>query len=195
MSQERQRERKERASIYEVQLAAKQEKAKQIENVKTDLYALFSLEGQPQLRGKHLEKVLNGLFSAYGILINEDFKRVDPDGAGIIEQVDGVVEFSGNLYLVEMKWVKEPIGVDKISQHLVRLFSRSDARGLFIASDGYTASSIVQCREALAQRNISLITLHEIVRLLERQGDLVQFLNEKIQAAILNKNPFHEIMN
>lgn len=195
MSQERDREKKERIDLREKKLNAKLKKQKEIESIKRDFYALFSLESEPQKRGKHLEKVINAFFSVYGILIKEDFKRVDPDGAGIIEQVDGVIEFSGHIYLVEMKWVKESIGVDKISQHLVRIYGRPDARGLFIASEGYADSAITQCKEALTQKIIALLTLHEIVRLLERQGDLLQFLNKKVQAATVDKNPYLEILD
>jgi len=195
MSQEREREKKERTNLKEREIAKKRKRHEEIESIKADFYSLFSLENEPQKRGKHLEKVLNALFSSYGILVKEDFKRVDPDGAGIIEQIDGVVEFSGNIYLVEMKWVKEPIGVEKLSQHLVRVYGRPDARGLFIASEGYADSAITQCREALSQKTIALVTLHEIVRMLERHGDLVQLLDKKVQAATVDKNPYLEVLN
>ncbi|MBK1733639.1 restriction endonuclease [Thiococcus pfennigii] len=195
MSNERERERQERITAREKEIAEKRKKQEEIEKIKTDFYALFGLENEPQKRGKHLEKVLNALFSSYGILVKEDFKRVDPDGAGIIEQIDGVIELAGHIYLVEMKWVKEPIGVEKLSQHLVRIYGRHDARGLFIASEGYADSAITQCREALSQKTISLISLHEVIRMLERQGDFVQLLNRKIQAATVDKNPYLEILN
>ena len=195
MAQEREREKLERRKTREAEIAARKKKTEQIEKVKVDFYALFSLESQPHKRGKHLEAVMNALFEAYGILVREDFKRVDPEGSGVIEQVDGVIEFSGHIYLVEMKWLKEPIGVDKISQHLVRVYGRPDVRGLFIASDGYADTTIAKCREALGQKVIALVSLHEIVRLLERQGDLVQMLQEKVRAAIIEKNPFLEILN
>lgn len=195
MSNEREREKQERIKAREKEIAEKRKRQEEIDKIKTDFYALFGLENEPQKRGKHLEKVLNALFSSYGILVKEDFKRVDPDGAGIIEQIDGVVELAGHIYLVEMKWVKEPIGVEKLSQHLVRIYGRHDARGLFIASEGYADSAITQCREALSQKTIALISLHEVVRMLERQGDFVQLLNKKIQAATVDKNPYLEILN
>lgn len=128
MSNEREREKQERIKMREKEIAEKRKRQEEIEKIKTDFYALFGLENEPQKRGKHLEKVLNALFSSYGILVKEDFKRVDPDGAGIIEQIDGVVELAGHIYLVEMKWVKGPVGVEKLSQHLVRIYGSHDAR-------------------------------------------------------------------
>ncbi len=150
MAREREREKRERMEAKEAEVAARKRKVDKIDRVKADLYALFSLEEQPQKRGKYLEGVINSLFSAYGILVKEDFKRVDPDGAGVIEQVDGVVEFSGHIYIVE------------------RIYGRPDVRGLFIASNGYSDTTIAQCREALGQKTIALISLQEIVILLER---------------------------
>lgn len=194
MAQEREREKQQRISAREQKNAAKRKKSEAITQVKKDLYALFGLENEPQKRGKHLENVLNALFEAYGILLKEDFRRVDPEGAGVLEQIDGVIEFSGHIYLVEMKWVKEPIGVEKLSQHLVRIYGRPDARGLFIASDGYADTAIAQCREALSQKTIALISLHEIVRLLEQENDLVELLNTKVRAATVEKNPYLEVL-
>lgn len=195
MNQEREREKQQRILAKEAEIAARKQKIQQIENVKKELYALFPLENQPQKRGKQLEHVLNALFSAYGILLKEDFKRVDPEGAGIIEQIDGVIKFSGHIYLVEMKWLNKPIGINEISPHLLRLHDRDAARGLFIASNGYADTAIARCREALSKKTIALISLQEIVSLLERQGDLVEMLQKKIEAAIVNKKPYLEILN
>lgn len=195
MSQERKREKQENIDSREQQLLLKRKKREEIEKIKTDFYALFGLENEPKKRGKHLEKVLNDLFSVYGILVKEDFKRVDPDGAGIIEQIDGVITISGHIYLVEMKWVKKPIGVETLSPHIVRVFGRPDARGLVIASEGYTKPALTQCREVLSQKTIALISLQEVFGLLERQDDLVKFLERKVQAATVDKNPFLEILN
>jgi len=118
----------------------------------------------------------------------------DPDHAKVIEQIDGVVELDGNLYLVEMKWVSEKIGVDLMAQHLVRLFSRADARGLFIATNGFAETAISQCREALGQKVISLCGLDEIIALLEARGSLDELLRKKIRAAELEKEPFVRVV-
>ncbi|NJA04856.1 restriction endonuclease [Methylococcaceae bacterium WWC4] len=195
MAKEREREKQFNSEIRQQEIEAKKKKGNAIEQVKNDLYALFSMENDPQKRGKQLEKVLNSFFQAYDILIREDFRRVDPEGAGVLEQIDGVIEFSGHIYLIEMKWVKEPIGVDKLAQHLVRIYGRHDVRGLFIAANGYSDTAISSCREALAQKTIALISLHEIVRLLEQQNDLIEFLKRKVEAATVDKNPYFEILN
>ena len=88
------------------------------------LYAHFS-RVQPQY------KSLIALFwrrycRTYEILIQEDFKRIDSDGAGTIEQIDGVIEFDASIFLVEMKWHKDPIGVEKIITIVYNTFAKRE---------------------------------------------------------------------
>ena len=192
INQERKREREGR--IAEVQRTVENEKKKKsaIDDLKQELFSLFPMENEPQKRGKQLEKILNKLFQVYGVLVKEDFRRSPSNCNGVIEQIDGVIEFDGNIYIVEMKWVKEPIGVDKIASHLVRLYNRADTRAIFITSSSYTTPAIEECREVLAKKTIVLCTLQEIVLLLEKQEDLVHLFRQKVRAAAIDKEPFVE---
>ncbi len=63
------------------------------------------MNDEPQQRGKLLEVVLNDLFRAYNIHVREDFRRRDPESGVVLEQIDGVIELDGSVYLVEMKWL------------------------------------------------------------------------------------------
>lgn len=194
INQEREKERQERAETTRKEIAATQERKKSIDELKQRLYSLFPMDDEPQKRGKLLERVLNDLFKIYGISIREDFKRVDSDGAGVIEQIDGVIEFKGQIYLVEMKWLKDPVGVDRLGQHLVRLYHRDGARALFIAANGYAATTISECKEALDKKIIALVNLDELVMMLEAHRSLTDMLDAKIQAAIVEKNPYHRVL-
>jgi hypothetical protein len=126
MKQERDKERNERLSTVEQEKRLKRERTSKIEAAKNEFYQLFSPSLHPSSRGKKLETALNSLFSAYGILITEAFHVTGPAGEGIVEQIDGVIELGGDLYFVEMKWHSEPVGVEMISHHLVRLMGRAD---------------------------------------------------------------------
>ena len=86
--------------------------------IRNDFYHLFAMDDDPHGRGLRLEKVLNRLFEANGILVRESFRRISEQGQGAIEQVDGVIEIDGHIYLVEMKWLNKPVGVEDVSQHL-----------------------------------------------------------------------------
>lgn len=190
MDQAREQERKERLAGVEEEKRKKQERAKKIDAAKQDLYALFGTALTPQQRGKKLESALNNLFAAYGVLIHEAFHLTGDEGEGVVEQVDGVIELKGHIYFVEMKWYRVPVGVAEISQHLVRLMGRDQARGFFISASDFTDPAVHQTRDFLQQKVMALCHLEEIVVLLDRDHDLPEFLNHKVQAAIIHKNPY-----
>ncbi|WP_448662846.1 restriction endonuclease [Sphingomonas sp. CJ20] len=159
-----------------------------VADVKDRLFALFG-ETNPHRRGKALEKILNDLFAVYGILVRESFELRGDPGEGIVEQIDGVIEIDGQIYLVELKWWAENIGVGDVSTHMVRVFGRDGARGLFIANPGFTEPAIKAVRDALRQETIVLATLHEIVNVLTNGSDLRDVLRDKIRTAVIDSNP------
>ncbi|TPG50275.1 restriction endonuclease [Rhodanobacter glycinis] len=194
MRQEREAEREVVLDRQRAKQVAVGQKRAKIEAVSKRLSALFAMDDKPQERGKLLEAVLNDLFKAYEILVREDFRRRDTDNAVVLEQVDGVIELDGTIHLVEMKWLKDPVGVAEFGPHLVRIFGRANASGIFISNSGYTEPVIKQCAEFLNQRTTFLCSLQELVMLLQRQDDLLAFLKRKAHAAIIDKKPFLEIL-
>ena len=143
-----------------------------------------------------------GLISCSGlafheILVRNAFSIKGACGEGVIEQIDGIVEIDGYLYLVEMKWWNSPIGTGEVSPHLVRVFSRGgQVRGLFISYTDFTEAAIAQCRDAIVQgRVVILSTLEEIVSLLNQEGDMKAWLKAKLEAAIVDKQPFVRRLN
>ena len=195
MHQERDVERAEVVARQRADHAAAAEKRAKIESVNSRLISLFGMDDRPHERGKLLEAVLNDLFSAYGVNVREDFRRKDPDSSVVIEQIDGVIELDGAIHLVEMKWLNSPVGVGEFLPHLSRLFLRANAHGIFISSSGYTEPVVKECATALAQKTMILCSLQEFVMLLQRQGDLIAFLKRKSQAAIVDKNPYLQILS
>lgn len=194
MKQERDTEREQTLARARAEQSVAAEKRAKIEDISSRLAALFNMGNQPQARGKLLEAVLNDLFKVYGIHVREDFRRKDPDSAVVLEQIDGVIELEGTVHLVEMKWLKDPVGVAEFAPHLVRLFSRANASGIFISTSEYTESVIKECANALNQKTMFLCSLREIVMLLQRQDDLLSFLKKKSHAAIIEKNPYLQIL-
>lgn len=194
MKQERDAEREATLARQRAEQAAAAEKRAKIEQVEARLSALFGMDDKPQERGKLLESVLNDLFRAYGILVREDFRRKDPDTSVVLEQIDGVIEIDGVVHLVEMKWLSTPVGTGEFFPHLSRLFLRASAQGIFISSSGFTEPVVKECATALAQKTMVLCSLQEIVMLLQRRGDFLSFLKKKLQAAIVDKNPYLQIL-
>ena len=175
------------------ELDALEQRRENLATIHDDFKRLFSMEDAHE-RGRLLEGVLNRLFKANDILVRESFTLVTEPGHGVGEQIDGVVEIDGEIYLVEMKWLTEPVGVPEVSQHLVRVFNRSASRGIFISYSDYTAPAIDVCKESLSQTVVVLSTLQEFVILLESDMGLEQFLKAKIQGSIINKQPYTQVL-
>jgi restriction system protein len=191
MSLERERERRERQAEYTAKLTAKQKRDEERRALKDALCRLFA-ENHPHKRGKALEPALNSLFKNADILVKDAFAYRGSDGEGVLEQIDGVVEFSGHLYLVEMKWWDKPIGKAEIASHLVNVYGRGGVCGIFISASGYTAAAIESVKTALVQKVCVLCDLEEIIMLLDRNGDFSDLLQQKVRTAQMLKDPFHK---
>jgi hypothetical protein len=189
MDNAREEERRARMSQAEAEAEARRRRSAKIAEAKKKLFRLFSNDLTPQARGKALEDALSSAFAAYDISVSTAFHHSTQD-IGTVEQIDGVISFDGHLYVVEMKWYSAPVGVEEISPHLVRLMGRSEARGLFISASDYTAPAIETTHEMLSHKMMILATLQELIAILEREGDLVDMLRSKVNAAVLHKNPF-----
>jgi restriction system protein len=188
INREREQERQKHTAQYQAAVEATRKKAEERAAPKSAFYKLFG-ETNPQKRGKALEGALNSLFESYGILIKDSFTCRNAEGEEVIEQVDGSIDIDGHVYLVEMKWWNKPIGRAEISTNLVRLFSRADARGIFISNSEFTGPAIDTVREALNKKVCVLCELKEIVMALETDADLAELLRRKVNAAINQKGP------
>lgn len=166
-------------------------KNKKADDIKKQLYGLFAVKN-PQERGKKLETVLNALFDFSGILVREAFTISGDQGEGIIEQIDGVIELDNQVYLVEMKWLSDPVSNKDIFQHLGRIFSRPRPNGIFISTSGYTDSALIASKDALTRNStFVLMNLEEFVKIFESNTDLIPYMREKILKALIEKNPYH----
>ena len=193
MSQAREEEVRKYRESQRIETKALKQKQERLKKVRQELLRLFVMENA-QERGRLLEEVLNGLFRETGILVLEGFRRIGETGQGTVEQIDGVIELDGEIYLVEMKWLKEPVGVGDVSQHLVRLFNRSESRGIVISYSGYTEPAMAICKESLSQAVIVLCKLEEFVLLLENEADLKEFLRVKIRGSMIKKQPYTRVL-
>jgi hypothetical protein len=193
MNEERERERKERQAAHAAELKKKLAVLEKQTAIKIRLYALFG-EPDHHKRGKALEGVLNDLFETHGIQVREAFTVRGDAGQGIIAQIDGLIEYKGHLYFVEMKWLNDVVGRPEMAPHLVNIYNRGEVRGLFISASGYSPAAIADAKAALANKVCVLADLEEIVALLEREGDLKDLLQSKIVAAQTDKNPYLKVL-
>ena len=193
MRQERDAEARRHREAQRREADALREHQEALAAIRDDFYHLFRLDDAHE-RGRLLESVLNRFFKAAGILVRESFRRTSDSGQGTIEQIDGVIELDGQIYLVEMKWLGEPVGKGDVAQHLVRVFGHSGSRGILISYSEYTAPAIEECKDFLRNGVVTLCTLQELVLLMERGSNLQEFLKAKIQGSIIDKQPYTKVL-
>jgi hypothetical protein len=181
-------------AIIRAEVEKKRQYTESIRKLYKELCALFTIDN-PQIRGKAFELFLTSLFKAEDIYIREPFTLCGTYGEGIVEQIDGAISLDGHLYLVEAKWWNTSVGKSVMAEHLVRLFSRADTRGIYISASDFTPAALLQCKEALQSKVIILCTVKEIVRCLEQEASFKTLLKAKITAAELDKQPFHEVVS
>lgn len=189
---EREREHTLRKQENQERLEKMRRKNEKLDDVYRELSNLLHMDN-PQKRGKALERVLNNLFQISGLLVREAFTVKDDVAQGVTEQIDGVIELDSHLYIVEMKWLKEPMGSLDMDHQLMRLFLRSDVGGIVISASKFTSAAVAHAKEALTHKTIILIHLGEIFRWLETKADMAEIIRKKIEIARLDKNPWEEI--
>ena len=185
-------EKKKRQQEEEARLEQLRQKRQKRQSIRSELIALYQ-ESDTKKRGKQLEGILNSFFESEGILVREAFTIKGENNEGIIQQIDGAVEVNSYLYLAEMKWWKEALGPGDIAQHVMRLFERTDVRGIFISASGYTDAAIINIQKALNQKIIVLFTLKELVLLLETETSFESLLKAKVEAIQLEGRLSYDI--
>jgi restriction system protein len=185
-------EKKRRQQEEEVRLEQLRQKRQKRQSIRSELIALYQ-ESDTKKRGKQLEGILNSFFESEGILVREAFTIKGENNEGIIQQIDGAIEVNSYLYLTEMKWWKEALGPGDVAQHVMRLFERTDVRGIFISASGYTDAAIINIQKALNQKIIVLFTLKELVLLLETETTFESLLKSKVEAIQLEGRLLYDI--
>lgn len=143
-------DRKEKDRLRAEREAVEQAKEREIDRQKRDAYlnsqksrdALVARfvglvsEENAQSRGYLFETFLNDLFSFEGLAPRASFKIVG-------EQIDGSFAWRGRTYLVEAKWVKDPIAGAEFGAFAYKLEGKTaDTRGLYISVNGYSQPAI-----------------------------------------------------
>lgn len=130
----------------------------------------------PQERGYAFEKFLNILFNAFDMVPRPPFRLVG-------EQIDGSIDFEGNIYLVEAKWQDTLTG----NADLLILNGKVEgkatwSRGIFISYSGFTKEGL----EAFSKgrpTNLITVTGQDLYFVLEGKMSLNEMIHLKSRLA------------
>lgn len=89
----------------------------------------------PQKKGYALERLFTALMRISGVPVEEPF-RIEG------EQLDGAIKYDGHYYLIELKWTANKTEPKEIGHFFYKVDGKLQARGLFLAMNGFTDCAI-----------------------------------------------------
>jgi hypothetical protein len=130
----------------------------------------------PHLRGFEFEKFLKNLFEDFGLSPHSSFRIVG-------EQIDGSLQLDGEIYLVEAKWQKKPLGNSELLTFCGKVGGKSTwARGLIISYSGFSDDALIAFSRGRAT-NIIAMTGQDLYFILEGRMSLIEALRQKVRRA------------
>ena len=157
---------------YDLMLKRNQAIALELDNLKIQFYELSS-QSNHQKRGYGLESFLNQLFQLYDLDPKCSYRAQG-------EQIDGAFVHDNQNYLIEAKWVEEPIPLSSI--HAFEGKVRSTLKttlGLFISINGFSKD----CIDNLKANDIILMDYQDVLNVIEMRISLPDLLYRKKQRA------------
>ena len=150
----------------------------QLAALRTELYDLRDLAPQP--RGYAFEDFLKRAFDLFGLQTRAPFRNVG-------EQIDGSFLLDDQIYLLEAKWTRNPIGVADLHAFHGKLEKAAWTRGLFVSYGGVTTDGLAAFGPA---KRLICMEGRDIYDALEKQIPLADLLRAKVRRAAETGHPF-----
>ena len=145
------------------------DQAAQLKRALLDIHKLA-----PQARGYAFETFLQQLFEASNLQPRAPFRNTG-------EQIDGSFQCRGDIYLVEAKWVVNPVGAGELHILQGKISEKAAwTRGVFISYYGFTDVGL----EAFGRgKSLICISGKDINHALERHIPFADVIDRKVRAA------------
>ena len=145
------------------------DQAAQLKGALLDIHKLA-----PQARGYAFETFLQQLFEASNLQPRAPFRNTG-------EQIDGSFQCRGDIYLVEAKWVVNPVGAGELHIFQGKISQKAAwTRGVFISYYGFTDVVL----EAFGRgKSLICISGKDINHALERHIPFADVIDRKVRAA------------
>ena len=151
------------------------------------LIDLSSSETSKQNKGYEFEKYLRDLFDAAGLKPRESYRVKG-------EQIDGSIEFNGNVYLVEAKWTGGPVNRSDLVVFADKVSRKSKfTRGIFVSHSGCVENA-VETYAIGKTPEIILIDMKEMTWALENGIDIEDVLSKKVRKLIEEGKIYYNII-
>ncbi len=139
-----------------------------------------------QKRGYLFEEFLKELCLAERIQMSDPFKVIG-------EQIDGVIKYDGENYIVEAKWTDNLSASDSLYQFAYKVEGKMYGRGLFISVNGFSKDSVNALIMGKTIKTI-LIDGGDIINVVESRCSLKSMLDIKIKEAQTSGRIYVDVM-
>ena len=174
-------EKEARSVLQDKIVRAFDKRTEEIERLRARFFELVALD-DPNKRGIYFEKFLYDLFLAHDLNPRGSFRIVG-------EQIDGAFEFESTQFLLEAKWVKNPLGSSEIGSFAQKVERKlNNTLGLFVSLNGFTGEGLQAIRGS--RPCTILMDGQDLAIVLQGFLDLRELLKRKIRYAAQTGNPF-----
>lgn len=143
-----------------------------LDALRQHLYDLRDLP--PQKRGYEFEGFLKELFDSSKLQARSPFSLVG-------EQIDGSFQLGNETYLIEAKWVRDPIGAAELHTFQGKLDQKAAwARGVFISYGGFTQEGLHAFGRG---RKVICMSGEDIYKALGQRIPIAEVIDRKVRAA------------
>ena len=152
------------------------------------LEELAQQEQNAQKRGFLLQELLNRLFVAFGIPVQQSFTRNEGG-----EQIDGAFQIDGRFYLTECRWrqrLSDTREVDGLAGQILR--SGGQPMGLFLSVSGWS-KNVPGLLKQNPHKVIILMHGFDLRTILSEKVDLQDYILASVKNLNLNAEPYLDI--
>jgi predicted transcriptional regulator len=134
----------------------------------------------PQPRGRALQKLLANAIEQFGWFQEESIRTSH-------EEMDVIIYRDREYYLVECKWVNDPVEASVVRELKGKLDNRVDVRGIVVSMSSFTAGAVEQVADYVNQRVILLFGPEDVRALVRQESTFEDLLNKKYRALVTRK--------
>lgn len=150
----------------------------QMASLRSELYELRNLSPQP--RGYAFEAFLKRAFDVFGLKTREPFRNIG-------EQIDGSFMLDDQIYLLEAKWVRDPVGVEILHAFHGKLDKAAWTRGILVSYNGFSQDGLAAFGPA---KRLVCVEGRDLYDAFEKQVPLADLLRAKVRRAAETGAPF-----
>ena len=103
------------------------------------------------------------------------------------EEMDVIVHKNREYYLVECKWLQDPVEAAVIRELYGKLENRPGVRGMVFSMSGFTKGAVTQAEDYINKREIMLFGEKDINSLFASESTFDKILNQKYHALVVKR--------